>query len=208
MKVKLLSILTALVLGLTQFFVYPIFADEEASGSGEIEIIDNGSDSDNASTLTEDIAANATQNNSLKLNNNIQINASTGENEALDNDGNVTIITGKVNSSIQVLNHNLNSSYLTASNPNPRLNSKILGNGTESTSGINESFAKSQEFLVNNHLSLNNNVKNYGSSGGNKASRNTGTIFISSGNVYLAAILSNGANFSNITQPCCLISLL
>lgn len=200
----------ALVMVVNQFFAYSVLANEvyeEASGSAEIEIVDNGSGSDNDVDLIENSASETSQNNGLKLNNNIQINTGTGDNEASDNDGNVIITTGKVNSSVQVLN-NLNSSYVSTMVQNPGLKSKISGNGSESVSSVDGQYPNNEEFLVNNNLTLNNNVKNYGSSGGNKASKNAGKVFISSGDVYLAAILSNQTNTNQFAQFCCLLSSL
>lgn len=171
--------------------------------SSTIEVTNNGSDSDNSVNYTQDTTTQISQNNSLILTNNIQINASTGDNEASDNEGDVTITTGEINILAALLNENLNSSFISASVQTPQFNLKVSGNGSSSVNDINDNFESKEEFFVNNYLQLNNYINNYSNTGGNKANKNNGNVFISTGSIYLGFILSNKVNTSKIIAACC-----
>lgn len=183
-----LGILTALVLVINQFFSYPAKASEYV-------ISGNGADSNNLVTATQHISRRVFQNNGLKLTNHISIHANTGDNEALGNDGNVTIATGQVNIKSTALNlMNSSGNSITGTNPNPKVS--VADNGSSSAGKIDDNFSDEEEYIVNNNLELSNKLNIYVDTGGNKAAKNQGNLFISTGNIYLNMILSNRANTS------------
>lgn len=176
-------------------------ANEDPSS---VSIEDNGSDSENNIGIMQDSSNKINIVNELQLTNNVSLYSNTGDNEANDNDGNVEIQTGEINLLAQILNQNLNSAKVSASNQNPSFAYNISGNGSGSTNSIKENNNTGNEYLVFNTLYLNNNIKNYSNTGGNKANKNIGNVFISTGSVLLDIILSNrDINSSKITSTCC-----
>lgn len=176
-------------------------ADEPSSASIE----GNGADSDNSIKALDNSTQAIDIVNELKLNNNVSIHANTGDNEADDNDGDVTIQTGTINLLAQVLNQNLNTADVTAGSDNKSFNYAINNNGSGSTNSIYEENNTENGYFVFNSLSLTNDINNYSNTGGNRASKNNGRVFISTGNIYLDIILSNkDINISKIIDNCCL----
>ena len=179
--------------------------DSEESSA---QIIGNGSGSSNGITQTQNSNTQILLNNNLRIRNNVQTNANTGDNEASDNTGDVTIVTGNVNTRIGVANQNLNNSFASVSKPDSSLNTKVAGNGVGSSNQIESDYNSDDEYVVNNYLELNNNLGIYSNTGGNKASRNNGKVFITTGNVYLDIILSNRFNSSGVVADCGCKSIL
>lgn len=175
-----------------------------AEDPGSVVVADNGEDSQNSVEITQDSATNITTVNKLNLDNNVDITANTGDNEADDNSGDVTIKTGEVNILAQILNKNLNNSYISASSANNLFNYKIAGNGANSVNTVTESGSEDNNYLVFNDLYLNNSIINNANTGGNKANKNNGKVFIATGSVLLDIILLNkDINTSVIKASCC-----
>ena len=132
------------------------------------------------------------------------VNADTGNNEADDNDGDVTIQTGEINMLAQILNQNLNQADVSVSNPNKSFSYSIKDNGSGSTNSITEDSSAENEYSVFNDLYLVNDIKNNTNTGGNKANKNNGKVFISTGSILLDIILQNkDINVSKIVDNCC-----
>jgi len=164
----------------------------------------NGEDSGNSIDISDDSLAQVNIVNELKLKNNVSINSNTGDNEADDNDGEVIIRTGEVNLLAQILNQNLNSADVSVSNPGNDFNYSIKNNGSGSINSISEDNNAENEYFVFNDLYLVNDIRNYSNTGGNKANKNNGKVFISTGDVFLDIILKNkDINSSKIVDTCC-----
>lgn len=175
---------------------------EEDPSSAAIE--GNGEDSNNSINISDNSKVNVNIVNELKLKNNVAINADTGNNEADDNEGDVTIQTGGINMLAQILNQNLNQADVSVSNPNKSFSYSIKNNGSGSTNSITEDTGTENEYSVFNNLYLVNDIKNSTNTGGNKANKNNGKVFISTGSILLDIILQNkDINVSKITDTCC-----
>lgn len=118
--------LSAIILVLNQFFLYPVLASEasnltqvtEESSTLQIEqtpeemtpnpievkITGNGDGSDSEINIDRESSTEIIQSNEVEIVNNIKITANTGDNEASDNTGDVTIKTGDVNINVKAIN--------------------------------------------------------------------------------------------------------
>lgn len=175
---------------------------DDQPSSASIE--DNGSDSENSIDISDNSKNTVIIDNNLELKNNVSVNANTGDNEANNNDGDVFIQTGQINLLAAVLNQNLNTASVNVGNQNKSFNYTISNNGSGSTNSINENNNSNNEYYITNNLALTNNINSSANTGGNKANKNNGKVFISTGNIYLDIILSNrDINVSKIVENCC-----
>lgn len=169
--------------------------------SSKASVTDNGANSNNQINYNQKTTTAITQNNTVSLNNNIKVSANTGNNQALDNTGDVTVKTGDISIQTGVTN-NGNNSYTSTSKPQEIFNLKIAGNGSGSTSDVENTSYESRQFLMNNYLNLSNNITANANTGGNRANNNKGRIFISTGSVLLDIILNTKANTSTVIADC------
>lgn len=171
------------------------------TSGGSAEISGNGSGSTNQINSTQGSNTTVSQTNGAMITNNITVSSNTGDNEASDNNGDTTIKTGNIYSSVYAINQG-NNSYASVGGGNPELNIKISGNGSGSVNTIEQNHYGDNSFYVNNYIELNNNIYNYSNTGGNKANSNLGKVNILTGDVYLDIILSNKFNTSVVVAEC------
>lgn len=164
----------------------------------------NGASSDNSIDVSDNSSTAVNIVNELSIQNNVDISANTGDNEALGNEGDVTIKTGEINLLAVILNKNLNTADVSVSDPAKNFNLFLKKNGAGSTNSISEDNKTENEYSVFNNLYLNNDIKNHSNTGNNKANKNSGQVFISTGDIFLDIILKNkDINTSKIADVCC-----
>ena len=167
-------------------------------------IQENGVATDNSIEISDDSSTKVAVVNKLKLKNNVEVSANTGDNWAVDNDGEVTIQTGQIQILAQILNQNLNRADVLVSDPSKSFNYYIKNNGDGSINSITENNSSESTYSVYNNQNLVNEIKNSANTGGNIANKNSGKVFISTGDIFLDIILKNkDINISKIVDACC-----
>lgn len=171
---------------------------------GSIGISGNGTDSNNLINTT---LANATYLNGVNdasVANNVNGYSNTGGNTANSNMGNIMINSGDVYAKGEIVNGPINSFFGKVHTGSLGLSALISGNGDSSVNKILYFEDLTNFENVVNLADVLNNIYWYGNTGDNTASRNSGDVAISTGNVLIDFVIKNGPiNSSYIEIDCC-----
>lgn len=162
------------------------------SHSTSIDILGNGSRSDNRVSLNSNNSTRVNQVNNTRINNDVDINNNTGHNSANNNTGggwwfggnrgDVSIDTGNANADVNISNEagknvaNLGGSCNCGSNGD--VSAIIAGNGSKSDNRINLDLNKSTRVNQNNYSNFDNDVDVNNNTGYNNARNNTLSRFL------------------------------
>src|SRR3990167_6118247 len=142
----------------------------------------NGNDSSTEIILTLETQTNIKQQNSTQVNNNVQTTTTTGNNETSQNQGgNQQIITGDINQSTEIINHDLSINSTTAANSSPATNIQISTNGNDSTNSISVSGTSNTQLTQFNNTAISTSITQNAVTGQNTANNNSGNSSIITG---------------------------
>lgn len=168
-----------------------------------LQIVGNGSSSDNTATVTQTHTNTVVQSNAATVTNNVSSNAKTGGNDANDNTGgNVVIDTGAATSRTDVsnqLNKNIANVQNCACNGG---NSEVTisGNGSHSTNDASLDKSSTTDLFQTNDAHVTNDVDSNAKTGNNDANRNTGgDVYVKTGKAISDVAVSTDAN-ANIAK--------
>lgn len=171
--------------------------DTTASISG------NGSGSDNTLNLDQTAETTISSANTANITNTITINANTGNNTANSNLGHVAINTGNISVSTGIANA-ANFNFLDLSTGLPGdIFASISGNGSNSNNNLNIALNRSLEINNLNFLNIFNWLNLDLNTGNNSANKNTGDVFIGTGDILATINISNTGNINDTTVDCC-----
>lgn len=165
----------------------------------DIEIVNNGPDSNNTVNFTSNNTQTVAQNNTANINNNINSSASSGNNTADKNNANVTINTGDVQTNTTVNNVVNSNKAVLACCTNNDVTVNLDHNGPDSHNKATLNLNTNTSVLQNNAAYVNNSVNTTGDSGKNQANKNNGNTTILSGDVNVGVNVSTKAN-ANIAK--------
>ncbi len=171
--------------------------------STSINISGNSTDSQNNATnvSSSQTIINVIQNATII--NNIKETASTGNNSANNNTGNVTIHTGDIKSTNNIIN-SVNSARVSVPNNHHENSSiKISNNGHESENSVVIEDNKSTKILTNNSVNIKNDINSIFKTGNNTAEGNIGTIDIRTGDIKAKTVIQNDLNINKVDLICC-----
>lgn len=178
---------------------------EPCCSTVDIEISDNGSNSDN--TVNLDFGANTVieADNIASVSNTIMGKANTGENKALDNTGgSVSINTGDINVQNQVVNDSVNTSFIETYSGFSDVSAAIKDNGEGSDNTINADFNDDLNVLINHSSDIENYILWEAETGANEASGNTGgDVSITTGDINIVNFIENLVNIGGVDVDCC-----
>lgn len=185
---KLIAASTA-AFGLIANAGLPVFATT-------IEIVGNGSGSNNYATVTQTTTTSVTQNNVANVSNVVNSNASTGGNDASFNTGGqVAVATGNATTNVQVSNDlNTNVASVDCCDQSDTL-VKIDENGAYSTNNVKLGLGNTTVVGQNNVANVVNDVDADATTGKNDANLNTGgDVTLLTGNAKTTVGVSTKAN--------------
>jgi hypothetical protein len=168
-----------------------------------VNISGNGVGSSNTVNKNASTTNTVSTNNNVIVTNNIQQNLSTGNNKANSNNGNVTIKTGNISSTLKVKNGPLNVSKTNIPDSEQAFLVSIKGNGAGSTSYVSVKNNNNTIITTNNTASIINNLISQFETGNNEANFNNGDVVIKTGEIENLVALFNGPiNVSSVTTDC------
>lgn len=170
-----------------------------AASGANVEVKNNGADSDNKVGLVNTNTTTLNQKNVANVTNDVDVDADTGNNKAGGNNGgDVVIKTGKAKVNVDV-NTVANSNVAKVGNgqsatPTPSASFMIIGNGSGSDNEIAAALKNKTTLNQNNTANIGNDVDVDADTGDNKANYNTGgEVYILSGDP-----LNNGGAVVNV----------
>jgi hypothetical protein len=176
------------------------------NSSSSTTVTGNGAGSQNTVTNSNTSQTNVAITNNAQITNNVSVNANTGNNNADFNTGGNTIIkTGDVNVYNNIDNGPINTAKVKVQGGNTVLSSflKIAGNGAFSENNVSENNNNKTNIHVDNIADILNNVHVNANTGNNSAEFNVGgNTIIVTGNVDVATLINNVANFSLVEVVC------
>lgn len=163
----------------------------------DITIADNGANSTNNVTVTNNDTTNITQTNNFTVTLDVTSKAKTGGNEASNNTGgDVSIDTGNASSTVNVSvqgGSNSATIHCACNTTNDTIN--VSNNGADSNNTANVTNKKKKIVSQTNNGSVGGTIKSKAKTGKNKANGNTnGTVNITTGN-------STSNVTTNVTAP-------
>lgn len=182
-KGAILPLLTALLLAFFQSAVIFVRAEE-------IIISDNGSGSTNEVSVDSANSTAVAQVNNADVANNIDASTDTGGNTASDNSGAAAISTGDASQNIEV-STSLNYSEVIIPCCPSDINAEISGNGEDSTNSINLGQASETNINISQDAKVSNEISGNANTGGNSANNNSGSVSISTGDIWAGARIEN-----------------
>lgn len=177
--------------------------------AGNINIAENGSNSDSNITINNINNTSITSNNFAKITNNIIGNANTGNNTANNNaQGNIYIKTGNISVSENIINSPLNynnASTFIQNTAKSGFGLKIYNNGSFTRSSITLDINEEHNVNVINALDILNESVWLLNTGRNDANYNTDShIGILTGNIdFVSKIINGPLNMNDTTIDCC-----
>lgn len=182
------SILLSITLVLSQFFLYPVLADEYI-------IEGNGEGSSNQVNIKQEENKTVSQNNDAEIKNEVGSGASTGNNEASGNNGESNVETGDaVNETAVVNSGNINNAEVGCCSEGN--SAQVTGNGQGSNNQIISNTTSNTTVSQNNAAKITNNISVYANTGDNEASNNNGDTTIKTGDVAIKTGIYNYGNNS------------
>lgn len=168
-------------------------------GDTNIEISGNGSQSTNSVSSQGTTTTVVSQTNNAKIVNSVTTSANTGNNTANSNVGDVSIKTGDISSSTQVINKGINFSYNKVNTGNTHLSIKIKDNAPSSLNKIEFVSLNDTLILVENVAKIKNEVADFLTTGNNTANGNTGGVYISTGGIVSNVYIENSDINSSVS---------
>lgn len=149
----------------------------------ELIITGNGSDTDNAISVTQEANTTVEQSNSADINNNVQQTADTGNNEANENSGNVQTTTGDINTTTDISNQaNISSVDVNCCNGSST-EAVISDNASGSDNSIDINRSNDTTVSIDQKADIKNEVSVNANTGGNSANDNDGDVSIDTGDI-------------------------
>lgn len=145
-------------------------------GTTTVDIVGNGSGSNNTINLRNDSSMRLIQSNGANITNDITTRGATGSNRANDNTGgNVTVTSGGAVSDVMVdTMANFNGADISNCLCTSDVTAKISGNGSRSRSLLTAALDGNTAFFQTGDANVNNMFDTIGRTGGSSARRNTG----------------------------------
>lgn len=171
-----------------------------------IAVTDNGSDSQNSINFAQKLDTQINIYQNAYIQNSVTGSANTGGNSANDNTGgSVTIETGNINVSSNIVNKNINMTNVSAPQANGSVDIKISGNGSYSNNLADISLNNNLNINIDSQADILNNSIWDLITGRNQASGNTGgNVYIATGDInFVAEIINGPINESLVTIDCC-----
>lgn len=176
-------------------------------GNVDLNILSNGSDSNNNINYTQNYGTNVSVNNNANITNNVNGKANTGYNEASNNTGgNVSIRTGSIRVEDTIKNNGVNVYVVEASSGNSQdVSITIKENGSGSVNTVEFTDESSTNIDINNSATIVNESTWDLNTGGNKANGNTGgDVTITTGDILFKSTIENtGINVGLVDVDCC-----
>lgn len=171
----------------------------------DVSVNDNGANSENHVEVVQVSNVNTETDQNVKIQNNIQGIANTGDNSANDNTGgDVSIDTGNIQASSQVINGPVNTSIVQVLSGSGDVQAIVSGNGYDSHNILKAYIDNLTNSYTNSVSDIENNIFWDLNTGGNEANFNTdGDIVINTGDIDLAVIIKNLVNFNFTKIDCC-----
>lgn len=170
-----------------------------------IEIINNGSDSQNKVNFDSSSSTNVSVNQIAYVSNNIAGFANTGENTANYNTGDVSVSTGDIKVAGGVINGPINVSSVKAPLGSEGANVNIFQNGSNSYNYINLLLDRNTFVNKNFEANILNNLAWNLNTGGNHVYSTNGDVNITTGDILFDLLLKNGPiNIGGVWLPCCI----
>lgn len=169
--------------------VIPLLADETT-----VEIVANGSESNNEVVVESTIDTNVSQNNDAVVKTVVTQSANTGDNQANQNTGgNVTIDTGSVETITTITTTTINHNQVdTCCDTTSGTTTTITNNGAASANTATVTAASANTVTQTNHADINNNPSQSADTGANQANQNTGnSTTIHTGDINATATITN-----------------
>lgn len=183
-----LSVLLSLSLVLSQFFSYPVLADQYS-------IEGNGEGSSNQVNIKQEENKTVSQSNEAEIKNEVGSEAITGNNETSGNNGESDVETGDaVNETTVVNSGNINNAEVGCCSEGNSV--RVTGNGQGSNNQITSNTTSNTTVSQNNAAKITNNISVYANTGDNEASNNNGDITIKTGDVAIKTGVYNYGNNS------------
>lgn len=189
MKSKVLASFVMSLLVLSQFFLYPVLAEEYS-------ISDNGNGSSNEINIKNEESKTVEQSNNAEISNQVESETETGNNEASNNSGETEIVTGDASTEMAVANSGNSNQVQVGCCPISGGSTQITGNGADSNNQINSDQKNGAIVSQNNGAKITNNIAVNTNTGDNEASGNTGDTTITTGNVNTGIWAANQVNNS------------
>lgn len=166
------------------------------AGTTEISINGNSRDSVNVANIETDNKTVVKQDNNARINNNVEVKADTGDNRANDNRGNVDVVSGNTNSTVEVTNTaNVNEAVVApCAGCGQDATVNISDNSRDSVNVVNLDQNNKVKVSQDNRAYVNNNVNVDADTGDNRANDNRGDVTVRSGNVTSSVTLTTTAN--------------
>lgn len=173
-------------------------------GDTSLTITQNGSNSQNTITQTNEVNTNVGVSQYAVIENNVEGVANTGDNLASRNNGNVSITTGDIKTTTQVINGDLNLTFVKVNFGVGDVSSLIANNSSDSTNTINSVVQNTLSLFTYSLAEVSNNVGWVLNTGNNTASKNVGGVSMSTGDILSHLIIKNEPlNISSIEVFCC-----
>jgi len=190
---------------------------ECCQGDVDVLISGNGDNSTNKVDLDvnhsrrDDPGVYVYQDNEAKIDNDVDADSNTGKNDANRNTGSdVSITTGKADTSVDILNQaNGNSALVKGNSDGVSLSARILDNGADTYNKIELDYERTLVLDQSNESNVDNYVNADSDSGKNDANRNTGgSVSIDTGDAKTDVEIANWLNFNWADVDCaCLLDL-
>lgn len=189
MKSKVLANFVVSLLVLSQFFLYPVLAEESS-------ISENGKGSSNEISIKNEESKTVEQSNNAEISNQVESETQTGNNETPNNSGETEITTGNASTEVAVVNSGNTNQVQAGCCPTSGGSAQITGNGTDSSNQINSDQKSSTVVSQNNGAQITNNIVVNANTGDNEVSDNTGDVSIATGSVNTKIGVLNSVNNS------------
>lgn len=167
---------------------------------GTATISGNGQNSMNAIVVGSNNGSSVTQHNTAQITNFSSTGAVTGGNHANTNAGWVSIQTGNIYSSTDIINKNINNSSATVGSGGLSMNAVMSGNGENSENLITVVSNSKNTIDVTNTATITNTDLQYLTTGNNSANDNLGGVFLLSGNIVARKSIENTNINSSIVE--------
>lgn len=176
-----------------------------AQGNTNLVISGNGVGSENTVNAATGNSITVSTVNTATVINSISGSMVTGNNQVNNTQGEVTVITGDIGVSINLVNQANQTKIKDCCGAltQNQVEAKIVGNGSDSVNLIN--YADNQFTLVNqnNNSFLTNNLWFDLVTGNNQVNNSSGEVFIKTGDIVLNVVITNQTNENIADIGCC-----
>jgi hypothetical protein len=161
--------------------------------AAEFEVIGNGDQSSNTVAVSQESSSSVTQSNTGTVDNAISTNANTGTNTISSSSGPSTIDTGSASQTVSTsTEQNTNGIVASTCCSTTPSTATVSGNGSDSTNTVLASSIATTSVSQTNSATISTIITGTANTGHNTITENGGSAYISTGDIFVSSVISNG----------------